>query len=47
MKSIVDVRDLLNQVAAMQPGQTVTFNVIRKSKEQDLKLEVGQRPKLN
>jgi serine protease DegQ len=47
MKSIVDVRDLLNQVAAMQPGQTVTFNVIRKSKEQDLKVQVGKRPKLN
>jgi len=47
MKSIVDVRDLLNQVAAMQPGQTVTLHIIRKSKEQDLKLQVGQRPKLN
>ena len=46
-KSIVDIRDLLNQVAAIQPGQTVSLIIIRKSKEQDLKLQVGQRPKLN
>jgi len=45
-KSITDVRDLLNQVAAVQPGQTVTLSIIRKSKEQGLKLQVGQRPKL-
>jgi serine protease DegQ len=46
-KSIVDVKDLLNQVAAIQPGQIVSLIIIRKSKEQDLKLQVGQRPKLN
>ena len=45
-KSIVDVKDLLNQVAAIQPGQTVSLIIIRKFKEQDLKLQVGQRPKL-
>ncbi|QWD12825.1 Do family serine endopeptidase [Polynucleobacter paneuropaeus] len=46
-KSVVDVRDLLNQVAAIQPGQTVSLSIIHKSKEQDLKLQVGQRPKPN
>jgi len=45
-KSIADVRDLLNQVAAIEPGQNLKLTVIRKSKELNLTLVVGQRPKL-
>jgi len=41
---IKDVRDLLNKIAQTEPGHILKLEVIRKSKEFDMQLQVGKRP---
>jgi serine protease DegQ len=41
---IKDVRDLLNKIAQTEPGHMLKIQVIRKSKEFDMQLQVGKRP---
>jgi len=43
-ESIKDVRDLLNKIAQTEPGHVLKIQVIRKSKEFDMQLQVGKRP---
>ncbi|QWD11060.1 Do family serine endopeptidase [Polynucleobacter paneuropaeus] len=41
---IKDVRDLLNKIAQTEPGHMLKLEVVRKSKELDMQLQVGKRP---
>ncbi|MDR3214354.1 MAG: trypsin-like peptidase domain-containing protein [Azoarcus sp.] len=43
-KSVQDPRELLSLIAALPPGETVTFHLFRNRKEIDLKIPVGRRP---
>jgi serine protease DegS/serine protease DegQ len=40
-----DPKEMLDLVAALQPGRTAGFRVRRAGEEMELKVEVGQRPK--
>ena len=40
-----DVRQLLNQIAQLGPGNEATIKVLRKGKELELKVSIGKRPK--
>ena len=40
-----DVRQLLNQIAKLEPGSAASVQVLRKGKELDLQVQVGKRPK--
>jgi len=40
-----DVRQLLNQIAKVDPGNTATVQVLRKGKELSLQVQAGKRPK--
>lgn len=40
-----DVRQLLNQIAKLEPGGAANVQVLRKGKELDLQIQVGKRPK--
>ena len=40
-----DVRQLLNQIAQLGPGNEATIKVLRKTKELELKVSIGKRPK--
>ena len=40
-----DVRQLLNQIAQIGPGNEATLKILRKDKELDLKVQAGKRPK--
>ncbi|WP_071467474.1 Do family serine endopeptidase [Polynucleobacter asymbioticus] len=44
-KPIKDVRQLLNQIAQIGPGNTADLKVLRKNKTLDLKVQTGKRPK--
>jgi len=44
-ESINDVRDLLNQVAGIEPGTVVTCKIIRKEKEIGFSIKISKRPK--
>jgi serine protease DegQ len=44
-KPIKDVRQLLNQIAQIGPGNTVNLKVLRKSKALELNVQTGKRPK--
>ena len=43
--STKDVRQLLNQIAQIGPGNEATLKILRKDKELDLKVQTGKRPK--
>jgi len=43
--STKDVRQLLNQVAQIGPGNGATLKILRKDKELDVKVQAGKRPK--
>ena len=43
--STKDVRQLLNQIAQIGPGNEATLNILRKDKELELKVQTGKRPK--
>jgi serine protease DegQ len=40
-----DVRQLLNQIAQISPGNEANLRVLRKDKELELKIQTGKRPK--
>ncbi len=40
-----DVRQLLNQIAQIGPGNEATLKILRKNKELELKVQTGKRPK--
>ena len=40
-----DVRQLLNQIAQIGPGNEATLKILRKDKELELKVQAGKRPK--
>jgi serine protease DegQ len=40
-----DVRQLLNQIAQLGPGNEATIKVLRKGKVQELTVKIGKRPK--
>jgi serine protease DegQ len=44
-KSTKDVRQLLNQIAQISPGNEATLKILRKDKELELKVQAGKRPK--
>jgi len=44
-KPIKDVRQLLNQIAQIGPGNTADLTVLRKNKTLELKVQTGKRPK--
>ena len=43
--STKDVRQLLNQIAQISPGNEATLKILRKDKELELKVQTGKRPK--
>jgi serine protease DegQ len=43
--STKDVRQLLNQIAQIGPGNEATLKILRKDKELDVKVQTGKRPK--
>jgi len=43
--STKDVRQLLNQIAQITPGNEATLKVLRKNKELELQVQAGKRPK--
>ena len=43
--STKDVRQLLNQIAQISPGNEATLKILRKDKELELKVQAGKRPK--
>ncbi|MDR0715936.1 MAG: trypsin-like peptidase domain-containing protein [Azoarcus sp.] len=43
-QSVQNSRDMLDLVAALSPGQTAAFRVLRNGKEIELKITVGRRP---
>ena len=43
--STKDVRQLLNQIAQIGPGNEATLKILRKDKELELKVQAGKRPK--
>ena len=43
--STKDVRQLLNQVAQIGPGNGATLKILRKDKELEIKVQAGKRPK--
>ena len=43
-KPVKDSTQLRNTVAAIKPGDEVTFTVFRKGKTQDVKLKIGEQP---
>jgi S1-C subfamily serine protease len=43
-KSIADSGMLLREITALAPGQTAELTIWRNGKEQQVKVEVGQRP---
>ena len=43
--STKDVRQLLNQIAQISPGNEVALKILRKDKELELKVQTGKRPK--
>ena len=43
-QTVRDPKEMLDRVAALQPGRTAGFRVRRAGEEMDLKVEVGQRP---
>jgi serine protease DegQ len=45
--SIKDVKELLNQVAKIEPGNEIIIKVLRKNKEFSLQIQAGKRPKQN
>ncbi|QWD68457.1 Do family serine endopeptidase [Polynucleobacter sp. VK25] len=44
-KPIKDVRDLLNQVAQINPGNQAKLTILRKGKQVELTAQIGKRPK--
>ena len=40
-----DVRQLLNQIAQIGPGNDANLKILRKDKELELKIQTGKRPK--
>ncbi len=44
-KPIQNSAELLNKVAALPPGETVTVTIIRNNREQNIAIKVGVRPK--
>jgi serine protease DegQ len=40
-----DVKQLLNQIAQIAPGNEATLKILRKDKELELKIQTGKRPK--
>ena len=44
-QTIKDVRQLLNQIAQLGPGNEATIKVLRKGKVQELTVKIGKRPK--
>ena len=44
-ESTTDVRQLLNQIARLEPGSTANVQVFRNGKELTLQIQIGKRPK--
>ena len=44
-EATTDVRQLLNQIAKVDPGSTATIQVLRKGKELTLQIQAGKRPR--
>ena len=43
-KSVMDSSEVLNLVAAIQPGQKVTLTLLRNNAERLVKVKIGKRP---
>ncbi|WP_430230879.1 Do family serine endopeptidase [Nitrosomonas communis] len=43
-KTVADSSEMLNLVAALSPGKTVTLTILRNSSERSVKVKVGKRP---
>ena len=43
-KPIKDITQLLNQIAAVNPGQTIKAEINRKGKDLEIEIQVGKRP---
>jgi serine protease DegQ len=44
-QAVTDSATMLNLIAALTPGSQATLRVMRETKEIDLKVTVGKRPK--
>jgi serine protease DegQ len=44
-KPVKDTNDMINLIAQLEPGGTSTMRVLRKSRETDLSITVGKRPR--
>lgn len=44
-KEITNSSDMLNMIAALSPGQTATFTVVRSQAEESIEISIGKRPK--
>ena len=44
-KPVTDYQSTLNLIAALQPGKTATLKVVRESKEVEIRVNVGKRPR--
>jgi serine protease DegQ len=44
-KTVANSSDILNLIAALPPGQTATFTVIRNQTEKPVEIKIGKRPK--
>jgi serine protease DegQ len=45
-KTVTNSSDMLNLIAALPPGQTATFTVMRNQAEKSVEISIGTRPKL-
>ena len=44
-KEVANSSDMLNLIAALSPGQTATFTVVRNQAEKSIEISIGKRPK--
>lgn len=44
-KEVTNSSDMLNLIAALSPGQTATFTVVRSQSEKSIEISIGKRPK--
>ena len=45
-KTVTNSSDMLDLIAALPPGQTATFTVMRNQAEKSVEISIGTRPKL-
>ena len=45
-KTVTNSSDMLNLIAALSPGQTAMFTVVRNQAEKSIEISIGKRPKL-